>query len=346
MNILAQNDTKSSSSFETRKKVINAIINLKWSYAKACRYYHSSRTSAYRWVKRYKENPCEASISLLSHKPKSIHPKTYSSELVQKILNKHKRCPEKTKFEIWCDFQSSSENFKPSYMTILRVFQRNNQNFKYKTNKKKKHDKVYNTPKIPGEKWQVDVKYVPNDCKTSDLYDRFYQYTILDEFSRKRYLYFTNEHSMYETVIALKEALNFFGYIPKEIQTDNGFEFSDKARRNKNSKLARKYENILENFLRTNNINHHFIQPRTPEHNGKVERSHRIDQEQFYRYLKFYSLSDLKAQGKSWMKKYNNKPRFVLNFKSPNEKELEGFKLIYQNTGIIRCKKCFTSIVH
>ena len=30
------------------------------------------------------------------------------------------------------------------------------------------------------------------------------------------------------------------------------------------------------------------------------------------------------------MKKYNNKPRFVLGFRSPNQKELEGLKLIHQ----------------
>ena len=77
---------------------------------------------------------------------------------------------------------------------------------------------------------------------------------------------------------------------------------------------------IHKNFLSKNKIKHHFIKPRTPEHNGKVERSHRIDQEQFYRYLNFYSLADLKAQGDKWMKKYNDKPRFILGFRSPNQK--------------------------
>ena len=44
------------------------------------------------------------------------------------------------------------------------------------------------------------------------------------------------------------------------------------------AKTSRKYDNILENFLSKNKIKHNFIKPRTPEHNGKVERSHRIDQ--------------------------------------------------------------------
>ena len=108
-------------------------------------------------------------------------------------------------------------------MTILRTFRRNNEDFQYKTNKKKKHDRLYDTPKLPGEKWQVDVEYVAKECKTQDLEGRFYRYTILDEFSRKHFFYFTNEHSMCETVRPHEGALNFFGYIPSEIQPDNSF---------------------------------------------------------------------------------------------------------------------------
>lgn len=70
-------------------------------------------------------------------------------------------------------------------------------------------------------------------------------------------------------------------------------------------------------------IIHKFIRPRTPEHNGKVERSHRIDQDKFYRTLRFYSLDDLRKQGKAWNQRYNNMPRFVLNCHTPNEIELE-----------------------
>lgn len=36
--------------------------------------------------------------------------------------------------------------------------------------------------------------------------------------------------SMQETVKGLQEAINLFDYKPKAIQTDNGFEFSDRAR--------------------------------------------------------------------------------------------------------------------
>ncbi|MEG0034988.1 MAG: integrase core domain-containing protein, partial [Bacilli bacterium] len=103
-------------------------------------------------------------------------------------------------------------------------------------------------------------------------------------------------------------------------------EFSDKARRKPNGKRTRSYDNILERFLKEHNIKHHFIRPRTPQHNGKVERSHRTDQDKFYSHLSFYSLEDLRKQGRARNKRYNEMPKFVLGFKSPNEIELEKLK--------------------
>ena len=61
------------------------------------------------------------------------------------------------------------------------------------------------------EKWQVDIKYVPSECKATGLIGRFYQYAILDECFRKRILYFTTEYSMYETIQYLKYAIRKFG---------------------------------------------------------------------------------------------------------------------------------------
>ena len=64
------------------------------------------------------------------------------------------------------------------------------------------------------------------------------------------------------------------------------------------------------------------IRPRTPEHNGKVERSHRLDQERFYRTLSFHSLPDLREQGARRMRRYNSTPRMMVGLMSPNQAEL------------------------
>lgn len=65
-------------------------------------------------------------------------------------------------------------------------------------------------------------------------------------------------------------------------------------------------------FCEKYNIEHKLIKPRTPRHNGKVERSHRNDNERFYKWLKFYSYEDLKLQMKAYLERSNNIPISVL----------------------------------
>lgn len=71
------------------------------------------------------------------------------------------------------------------------------------------------------------------------------------------------------------------------------------------------------------NITHQVLRPRTPWHNGKVERSHRNDQERFYNHLNFYSYEDLQLQMKRYLRRANNIPMAVLGWKSPTQKQQE-----------------------
>ena len=323
---------------ETRYHACLRRVVSKWPIRKILSFYHVKRSSLYRWLKRF--NGSKESLLDKSHKPLKDHPNKLKEDIVNKILNLHRRNPDQSFIEIWIRLKHDGIDVSPS--SVLRTFKRNNEYIPYKPNPKK-HDKEYHTPKMVHEKWQVDVKFVPRECKSDGLDGRFYQYTILDECSRKRILYFTNEHSMYETVQALRYAYEKIGCFPKEIQTDNGLEFTDKVSKKDKGVNIRKYENYLERFCRENNIKHHLIRPRTPEHNGKVERSHRIDQDKFYRTLKFYSLNDLKNQGAAWNKRYNNLPKLVLGFRTPNEVELAKLIELMETTGEVRCPKRLTS---
>lgn len=339
MNILAQERNYIPIDIDTRYHACSRRVVSSWSIKRIMSFYHVKRSSLYRWLKRF--DGTKESLHDISHKPLSQHPNKLKEDVVKKVLGLHRRNPDQSFVEIWVRLRHDGIDISSS--SVLRIFKRNNKFVPYKPNPKK-HDKKYHTPEMVHEKRQIDVKFVPKECKTENLEGKFYQYTILDECSRKRVLYFAAEHSMYETVQALKYAYKKIGCFPKEIQTDNGLEFTDKVRRTPGSKNARQYDNLLESFCKENNINHHLIRPRTPQHNGKVERSHRIDQDKFYRNLKFYSLSDLRYQGSLRNKRYNNLPKSVLKFKTPNEVELEKLVELMQTTGEIRCSKRLTSI--
>lgn len=186
----------------------------------------------------------------------------------------------------------------------------------------------------------MDVKFVPSECKAPTLpADKgFYQYTVIDEASRKRFLYFCDEHSMSNSIAAVAGAVAFFGYPPKAVQTDNGTEFCRAAPQDSGEPSA------FGLCLARLGASHKRIRPGTPRHNGKVERSHRIDQEKFYRTLSFHSLGDLREQGKRWMKRYNSAPKAVLGFRSPDQAELDGLSRLLHDTGEARCPRRLTCL--
>ena len=79
----------------------------------------------------------------------------------------------------------------------------------------------------------------------------------------------------------------------------------------------------MDDLCKELGIEHKLILPRTPWHNGKVERSHRNDQERFYNHLRFYSYEDLHEQMKRWLYRSNRIPMAVLGWKSPVERRKE-----------------------
>jgi len=76
----------------------------------------------------------------------------------------------------------------------------------------------------------------------------------------------------------------------------------------------------FEKRLKELGIRHKLIRPRTPRHNGKVERSHRKDQERLYYKRVFLSFEDFKEKLRHWEREYNNFPMKPLGWKSPNDK--------------------------
>jgi len=325
--------------FETRLHSCRRIRESGWPMRKVLSYYHVKRSSVYRWLKRFDELG-EEGLKDRSHRPLSDHPRKTPPEVAGKVRRLHDQAGRNSwsSVDIWV--RMATDGFAISYSTVLRILKGLDGYQAYRTNPKR-HTGKYHTPPFPGDKWQMDVKFVPPECRSPSLPSdkSYFQYTILDEASRKRFLWFADEHSMYESVRALAAAIAFFGYGPKVLQTDNGIEFTDATFARPGAKYAKAGPCLLDAFCSANGITHKLIRPRTPEHNGKVERSHRIDQEKFYRTLSFYSLSDLREQGKRWNARYNATPRIVLGLRSPDQAELEKLVELELTTGEIRCQK-------
>ena len=174
----------------------------------------------------------------------------------------------------------------------------------------KPYEKMY----YPGQRVQIDVKFVPDVCIVGEAKaegKKFYQYTAIDEYSRYRYVEAFEEHSSYSSAIFLEHMLKAFKFPVKCVQTDNGTEFTKRLCPGKATPT------MFENQLKKYGIEHKLIRPYTPRHNGKVERSHRKDNEYLYATHTFYSFNDFAKQLKVHNYKYNKFPMRPLNWKAP-----------------------------
>ena len=181
--------------------------------------------------------------------------------------------------------------------------------------------KKYKAADYPGQKVQIDVKYVPASCLVGAAVEDakenggyYYQYTFIDEYSRFRYLEAFKEHNSYSSSEFIKHCVKRFPYAIECVQTDNGPEFTNRL----NSQCSEK-KTLFEVTLDQLCIQHKCIKPFTPRHNGKVERSHRKDNEYFYADHKFFSFEDFQKQLAVWNRKYNDFPMRPLGWLSPKQ---------------------------
>lgn len=282
------------------------------SVAFVCRRYHISKSSLMRWNKKF--DGSKESLLNKSHRPHTPHPNSHTDEELKWIKDYHRRNPHISVCELYGKLRTD-KGYSRHPGSLYRVFRKLGYSSKAPSTKKmKKHNGKYETPDKLGIKWQMDVKHVPSACYVGEMPDKFYQYTVIDEASRERFIYPYRECSSYTTIDFLKRAIKYFGYIPEILQTDNGFEFTYGREITKVHPLDKECISL--------GITHKLIRPRTPWHNGKVERSHRNDQERFYNFLSFYSYDDLLLQMKRYLNRSNNIPMQVLGWLTPLQKRM------------------------
>ena len=173
-----------------------------------CRRYHVSKASLMRWNKRY--DGTRESLAPKSHRPKTPHPNAHIDEELSWIRNLHRRNPNISVCEMYGKLREEKA-YSRHPGSLYRVFVRLGYRRKAESTKKKsKHLGKYDTPAKLGVKWQMDVKYVPKVCYAGRDGEVFFQYTMMKEASRKRFIYAYKEQSSFSTVDFVKRAITFF----------------------------------------------------------------------------------------------------------------------------------------
>lgn len=297
---------------EYRKSVIKYAKNK--GVPKALEEFNVSRATIYRWIKKF--DGTNKSLLDKSRRPHS-HPNQHTEEELRNIRNYKAKNKKKGLVMLWLKLKEKT-GYSRSIVSLYRAMIRLGIYKKTPSKKKQSENRKYKQATYPGEKIQVDVKYVPTNCMLNEDKEnniRYYQYTAIDEYSRQRVVMATKEHSTYESAKFVKLIIKKFKFNIETVQTDNGLEFTNRL----SYKADRNTKTFFEKELELNNIKHKLIKPRTPKQNGKVERSHRKDQENLYFEQKFLNFEDFKRKLSRWIREYNNTGMKPLNWKSPNQ---------------------------
>jgi transposase InsO family protein len=282
-----------------RLKLVVLELAHYFGVTKACKEFNVSRATFYRWKEKYAK---AGRSGLYRARPVAYrHPRRISPEVVGKIL------------EIRAEYQLGAlgimyyldryHGIKISESTVTRVLRAHGISRLPKTAPKRAlHTKRY-AKTVPGHHVQVDVKFLQLKDRDGQTVKR-YQYTAIDDATRIRALQIFAEHNQDRAIQFMDYVVEKFPFRISTVRTDRGHEFQ-----------ARFHWHVEDHGMR-----HVYIKPQTPQLNGKVERSHRTDQTEFYQLLTYTDDMDLTAKLNAWENFYNyDRPHISLDGKTPYE---------------------------
>ncbi len=288
-----------------RLAVLRHAEEMTGNVAMTCRYYGISRATFYIWQRRYQESGPEG-LRDRSRRPKSCPHQTHV-DVVGKILYLRQNYhfgPAKIAM-----YLKRYHDVSISNSGVWRILKRLNLNRLPASQKYKRLDRRWKRyeKQLPGHQVQIDVKFI-KPIKGSAPRKKYYQFTAIDDCTRLRVLRIF-------PALNQKTAIQFVDYVLQRlpfpvqvIQTDNGPEFGSTF-----------HYHVLDK-----GVGHTYIKPRTPRLNGKVERSHRIDSEEFYRMLEGVLIDDAQVFNdklREWEDYYNyHRPHGALAGQTPYER--------------------------
>ena len=283
--------------------MLQHAVEVTGNVSQTCRYYGISRQTFYKWLRRYEEQGLEG---LRDRSSKPHHsPNATSAEVVGKImyLRQHYHFgPQKIAI-----YLKRYHDIRMSPSGVWRVLERLGMNRLPSSQRHQSHQKRWKRyeKQQPGHRVQVDVEFITSVGAAGK---KLYQFTAIDDCTRIRVLKAYPRCNQKTAIQFLDYLLARLPFRVDVIQTDNGGEFGTQF-----------HYHVLDR-----GISHVYIRPATPRLNGKVERSHRIDEEEFYRMLDGIVIDDTELFNdklQEWEDFYNfNRPHGGLDGQTPYER--------------------------
>jgi transposase InsO family protein len=277
-----------------------------------CRYYGISRPTFYKWLHRFEELG-EDGLRDGSSKPHHS-PNATQTEVVGKIIYLRQNYhfgPAKISM-----YLARYHDIAVSSSGVWRILKRLDLNRLPASQRYKRHNQRWKRyeKQLPGHRVQIDVKFieplttVTTATSPGKRAKRYYQYTAIDDCTRIRVLRIYERNNQKSAIQFLDYVLEKLPFEVEVVQTDNGSEFKGSF-----------HWHVIDR-----GIGHAYIRPATPRLNGKVERSHRIDAEEFYRMLDGVVIDDTRMFNdklREWEDFYNfHRPHGGLDGQTPYER--------------------------
>ncbi len=196
----------------------------KYGVSRASWKYNKSRS--YIYFRKARWDGSVASLARQSKRPHH-HPNQHTEAELKLIRDMRRRNPTPGMVELWNRLRKRGYTRCPKssfrVMRKLGMFPQPKPKTPYKA-------KPYEQMQYPGQRVQVDVKVVPLKYLANPD-ERLYPYTAIDEYTRLRYLGAYPEQSTYSSADFLEKMAAWFkrrGVRVECVQTDNGFEFTNR----------------------------------------------------------------------------------------------------------------------
>jgi transposase InsO family protein len=229
------------------------------------------------------------------------HPNKTPAEVIEKILHLRRTYHMGPQRIVW--YLERYHAIKTSDATAYRVCRRHGlRRLPHRVGRRAVHTHRYEK-QAPGHHVQVDVKFLTLQRKKGPPVRR-YQYTAIDDATRVRALKIYPRHTQANAIHFIDYVVKKFPFRIRTIRTDRGHEF----------------QALFHWHVADLGMEHVYIKPRTPQLNGKVERSHRTDKDEFYQLLTYRDDVDLNRKLAEWERFYNyDRPHGAHHGRTPYE---------------------------
>jgi transposase InsO family protein len=267
--------------------------------SRTCRYFGVSRETFYQWKKAYER---DGERALINSKPCPQNPKLRTPAHIEEKILHLRRTYHLGQLRIaW--YLQRYHDIKVSSGAVYNVLVRHGLNRLPRNAKKRTVMWQRYEKQVPGHHVQVDVKFLDFKDQSGEKVRRF-QYTAIDDATRIRALKIYEKHTQANAIDFVNYVVEKFPFRISTIRTDNGHEFQ-----------AQFHWHVTDLGMV-----HSYIKVRTPRLNGKVERSHSTDKQEFYQLLTYTDDVDLNKKLEEWESYYNyHRPHSGLKGKTPYE---------------------------